>query len=115
MIPAGLRIAPEALLSELATPLSQVEKSIGGPARKRPAYGPDMETVAALWELLAYVLGSYAPRPGVVSQWTSAKQAAARRWGERELARKVLGGDGRPSFSPPAVLARYVDRWEAGS
>lgn len=111
------------LLAELATPLRPLEVAIGGSARKLgvgisrrlPAYGPEMEAVAADWDLLAYILGPHAPRPGVVSQWSSAKRALARRWGERELARKVLGTTGRDSFEPPKCLRRCVEKWEAAS
>lgn len=115
MSAAGSDLAAKALAAELAKPLSPLEVAIGGSARPR-TNEIDFENAMAIWEVLAYVMGqAYAPRPSVVVRWDSPKKTLARRWGERELARKVLGTTGRSSVTPPKCLDRYIERWEAAS
>jgi len=104
--------ARPSLADELATQLSPLESALGGCAR--PAGELDEISAMAIWELLAYVMGErFAPRPWEVVRWNAPRRASARRWGERELARKTLGATGRDSLTTPRCLAKYVARWEA--
>lgn len=104
----------ESLAAELATPLNQIESAIGGAPWHPPTKPtPDISAAMAIWESLAFVMSnSHAPRPSVVVRWRADQRAAARRWGEREVVRKVLGRIGRDSFAAPKCLQRYVERWE---
>lgn len=111
------RPAPS-LASELAKPLSALERAIGGSPRPRryphPVNEIDIKAAMAVWSLLAYVMGqAHAPSPHVVTKWAAPKRALARLWGERELARSVIGEDGCPSRATPDCLQHYVDKWES--
>ncbi len=101
-------MTPASLLSELASPFSPSERRFCGPVGSMVQATPG--AVLSLWRLLVHVLGEAAPDPVAMVSWSARDRALVRRWGERELARKVTGADGCQPLALPGVLERVLTR-----
>lgn len=99
-------IQPEPAGVSSSSVVSPSERRFCGPAATMGQATPG--AILSLWRLLVHVLGTTAPEAPTMVSWSARDRALVRRWGERELARKVTGAAGCPPLTLPEVLERFL-------